>query len=159
MIGKKLLAFTLCAHLFNLFVQGQVQQGMKLDATSIDNIVTRVMMSFFQLDELRKPYCEKYSNCLPIWCGNCKGRKLSVCDFPVYLSAMILTNASDKKEANKKEVEKIALIFDNFLKILTVADPQESTMVDFVLQEVKNVDFLCPHCHLTAWEKIPEEKI
>ena len=155
MLGEKFLTFVSYL-LFILSVQGQAKEDMKLDTPSTDVIATQVMTNFFQLDELGKLYCKKYSHSLPIWCDNCKGQRLALCDFPSYLLTMVLSNASDKKETNKKEVEKLALIFDKFLKILTETDPQESTMVNFVLQETKNINFLCPHCQCKAWKKIPE---
>ena len=150
MIEKKLFTFSLCASLLVFSLHSKDQQALRFDTSSSATIAAQVMTHFFQMDEIAKTYCQQYSSVLPIWCGKCKKRKLYLGEFSGCLLALILKNAADKKE-----VERLASVFENFLKILTTPKPQESIMVDFVVKEMKNIEYLCTECHSNTWEVIP----
>ncbi len=105
----------------------------------------------FQMDELAKDYCQKYTSVLPIWCGKCKQRRLYLGEFSGCLMAKML-----KEAAAENNPEGTKIVFENFLKLLTSSDTKESEMTDFVLKEMKNIDYSCTACHINAWEKIPE---
>lgn len=151
MIGKFFFIFALCINLSVLFSQSQDRLDLRLSATPNSDLVFQALTYLFQLDETAKPYCQRYSKILPIWCSNCKKRTLALADFPALLSALILKNVADKKEA-----ERLMAVFEKFLKILTSPDTQEATLADFVLQEMKKLDYECEGCHHKSWEKIPE---
>ena len=154
MSGKKLFIFVLCFNVSVLSVKSKTRGELQFNTSSDAVIVSQVMTYFFQLDEIAKPYCQKHSSVLPIWCMTCKKRRFFLGEFSGCLLALMLKNL-----ANKQEVERLAAIFEKFLKILVSPELQESNMVDFVLQEMKNIDYPCTGCHVNAWEKMPTEPV
>lgn len=154
MSGKKFLTFVLLLNTYIFFIEAQKpeQCDVTFDTSSPKIIASQAMTYFFTLEEIAKPYCQKYSTVLPIWCNTCKKRKLHLGEFSGCILALLLKNVNDQKETKR-----LALIFDNFLKILTTPKPQESTMVDFIVKEMKKIDYPCTECHSNAWEKIPKD--
>ena len=151
MVVKKVwtLILLLCIHVFFVEAQNQNQRNIRFDISSPTAIVTQSMTYFFTLEKMAKPYCQKYSNIMPIWCSKCKTRKFHLGEFSGCILALLIKNVADQKE-----VERLAAIFENFLKILTMPEPQEAAMVDFVVKEMKNIAYQCTECHSNEWEKI-----
>ena len=144
--------FLLCIHVFFIEAQKQDQDKLRFDTSSPTAIASQSITYFFKLEEIANPYCQKYSNIMPIWCSKCKKRKLHLGEFSGCILALLIKNATDKKEAKR-----LASVFETFLTILTTPKPEESIMTDFVVKEMKNIDYPCTQCHSNAWEKIPDK--
>lgn len=150
MPGKSYWIFALLLYASVFFAQAhnKYEADLTFDTTSPATIVAQSMTYFFKLEEIAKPYCQKYSYVMPIVCGKCKKHTLSLGEFSGNLLDLLLDNAN-----NKEMIAKIAPIFDNFLKLLTQPDITESTMVDSVLKEMKKINYLCNSCNSISWEK------
>lgn len=155
MLGKRILAFVLCSNLFGVFAADQKGRESLPDGMSSAFPLTSLLMTYlYQLDELAKPYCQKHTDILSVWCSGCKRRRLSLGEF----SGCLLFQAF-KEIAQGKEAGKTKVAFENFSKLLTLPDTKESDMVDFVLQALKDIECPCPYCRKTSWEKVPENSI
>jgi hypothetical protein len=147
MLKKKFLAFVLCLKFFITFAQDQTGQVSLDNPNDSKSDISWFITTMLQLDELAKPYCQKYSTILPIWCGHCKERKLYLGEFPGYLFGLALKDASDGKN-----IGNLKTTFEDFLKLLTATDAKESDVVDFVLKKTKELEYHCTNCQSTEWE-------
>ena len=151
MVGKRVLTFVLCCNSLVFGAQDQkAQEPIPQNIASTYYDVMGLLNIMLRLDKLAEDYCKKYSNVLPVWCANCRQRRLYLGELSGCLFAQMVKDA-----AAGKGIEKLKATFENFLKLLASVDTKESDMVTFVLKEIKELEYHCTNCQSTSWEKMP----
>lgn len=137
MLGKFLLAVMLCFFPLNVFVQNQ-NESKEIPQSDLSNGISGFMTFLFQLEKIAaNGYCKKNTTTLPIWCSNCKQRRLSLGEF----SACLMLQSSETT-------------YSDFLKLLASTDTKEADMAAFVLVHMKSIRYVCTNCKNTSWEQV-----